>query len=163
MDIDESMRTQVVEQLARLLSDDRHPSGQRRTCFLRWAEPDHPLLLKWLQSGYLSSDDFRAVMTSAIDAECSPALVIVVADSLADRQRHGPMLQILLSKRVFVPCADCTGSAAIDQSGSAARGMSSVGLPRATPITFNPRGSCTARHRGSQRHGDRGRARKRHE
>ena len=97
MDVEDSMRDDAVEQLTRLLIDEAHPSRQQRTCFVRWAKSDHPLLLKWLRAGYLPEEDFRAVMGSAINAEASAELVIVVADSLADRQRHEPMLQLLLN------------------------------------------------------------------
>jgi hypothetical protein len=98
IDVEGSMRDQAVQRMAVLLGDDSNPSRQQRTCFLRWAKPEHPLLMKWLQTGYLSSDDFRPVMEAVINAKLSPELVMVVADSLADRQRHEVTLQLLLAK-----------------------------------------------------------------
>ncbi len=98
MDVESSMRAQAVERMAVLLGDESNPSRQQRACFLRWANPEHPLLMKWLQTGYLSSDDFRMVMEVAINAKLSPELVMVVADSLADRQRHDVTVQLLLTK-----------------------------------------------------------------
>ncbi|MFK8111468.1 MAG: hypothetical protein AB8B91_04685 [Rubripirellula sp.] len=98
IDVDESMRDKVTREMSKLLASESHISDQKRNCFLRWTDPGQPLLLKWLQASYVSSDDFMEIMSVSVNATVTPELLIVVADALADRQKQRPMFEILIAK-----------------------------------------------------------------
>ena len=98
MDVDESLRKVVSDKMAILLEDELSVSDQERLSFLRWADPGHPLMLKWLKASYIAADDFQEIMTVVVNAPVSDELLIAIADALADDKKQRPMFEILLTK-----------------------------------------------------------------
>ena len=69
----------------------------QRLSFLRWAEPNNSLLMKWLRESYIPDDEFQEIMSVVVNAPVNNELLILVADALADDKKQKAMYEILLT------------------------------------------------------------------
>ena len=98
MDVDESLRSLVTDKMETLLETEKYVNDRKRSCFVRWAKPQHPLLIKWLHESYLSADGFQEVMSAVVNAPVTPELLVVIANAFADRKKQRPMYEILATQ-----------------------------------------------------------------
>lgn len=97
MDVEDSLRNMVSSKMEQLLEDEISVSDQQRLSFLRWAEPNNTLLMKWLRESYIPDDEFQEIMSVVVNAPVNNELLILVADALADDKKQKAMYEILLS------------------------------------------------------------------